>query len=44
MVSGCRFLYNEEKEWMKMPWTENDYPNSWKNLTADTRRDRKSDV
>ncbi len=21
-----------------MPWTENDYPNSWKNLTADTRR------
>ena len=38
MVSGCRFLYNEEKEWMKMPWTENDYPNSWKNLTADTRR------
>lgn len=21
-----------------MPWTEKDYPNSWKNLNADTRR------
>ena len=21
-----------------MPWSENDYPQSWKNLTADVRR------
>lgn len=21
-----------------MPWTEKDYPNSWKNLDADTRK------